>query len=615
MSIGTVRVPNEGPTNARIFIVGEAPGADEVTDRRPFIGVSGALLRDCLGRAGVGESTVRFTNLCQYRPQDNKFPTVLGTRELRAGLEELASELRDGDPTVIAALGNWPLYYLTGRSGKKGGGTGIGKWRGSILPCTLGGKGEFEHIKVVACYHPAFIVRQREAYPIFSTDIKRVANDSTFREFRYPERQLVLDPRGKDLEYWTDFLCASERLSCDIETVKKSTRILCHGFSPHPGLSVVISHSDTDFLRRSAVDAIYRSAAKKVFHNGGTFDIPILEVNGFVVLNYWWDTMVCQHVMWPELPKSLDYLGSVYTRQPYYKTAGRAEIPEDAKGWTDKFDKMALYEYNGTDTSVTSESQLAQEKEVEDGPPNWKKTMAFEMRQMPAAARIGGTGMLIDLKRRETLKTALEIKWGINQFVLDRLTGYRTNVNSPKVIAKILYDKDKFGLPPRRNRDGSLTTDEDAIVSLIAFCKDKLGRMKPGGNAIVYWRTRYEALKTILVIRGVRKLLSSYINIGVSEDGRVRAIYKVTGTETGRWAAAVYFDGTGTNPQTYPREVLEIKKYEDVPELREVLTFIQGLEQEDRAEEEKEIDGDTGDREDSDSEPGYSGAGLSAGEL
>lgn len=589
MPTGTTIVPNEGPVDARIYFVGEAPGGDEVIERRPFIGASGALLRDCLGRTGTNEASVRFANLCQQRPEDNHFGTLLRSRELAAGIEKLVGDIRDGNPTVIAALGNWPLYYLTGKHGKKGAGTGIGRWRGSILPCTLAPG--LEHIKVVACFHPAYVLRSRETYPIFAADIKRAVNDATFPEFRYPERKFVLDPRGKDLEYWTEFLCSSEKLACDIESVKKSTRILCHGFSPSPELSVVISHSDTDFQRSSAIDAIYRSNAKKIFHNGGAFDIPMLEFNGFVVKNFWWDTMVVQHVMWAELPKSLDYLVSIYTRQPYYKTAGRAEIPADAKGWSEKFDKSALYEYNGTDTGCTAEIQIEQEKELEEGPEQWKKIIAFEMAELPVAARIGMTGMQIDTNRREIIRRALETKWGINQFVLDRLTGYHTNVNSPKVIAKILYDKDKFGLPPRRDhKTGKLATDEDAIVSLIAFCKDKLGRMKPGGSAIVFWKTRYEALKTILVIRGIRKLLSSYIRVPISDDGRIRAIYKAVGPETGRWAAAKFFDGTGTNPQTFPREVLEIKKWEDIPELKDVLEYIRGEEEVDVEIEEQEVE-------------------------
>lgn len=578
MSIGTVRVPNEGPKDARIYFVGEGPGADEVDTGRPFIGVSGAKLRACIGRHGVSEDSIRFANLVQYRPPGNKFEAILRTRELEAGIEELASDIREFRPNVVAALGAWPLYYLTGKRGKKAAGTGIGKWRGSILPCTLEG---CEGVKVIASYHPAFVVRQPAAYPVFDTDIKRIIEDSTFPDLRWPTRDLILDPRGSLLQEWTERLCSAEYLAVDIETIKRSSHILCVGFSPDPGTSVVISHSSTDFARREAIDRILRSPVKKVFHNGGVFDIPMLEINDYAVVNYYWDTMVGQHVMWAELPKSLDYLCSVYSRQPYYKTAGRAEIPDDAKGWSEKFDRLALYEYNGTDTSVTAEVYLAQLKEFEEGPPQWRKTFDFEMSEFECAAEISRTGLTIDNERRQTLKRALQAKWAIIQFVLNNLVKLKVNVNSPKQMKALLYDKDKLGLPPRKDHEGNLTTDEDAIVSLIAFTKDKLSKLKPGGNANQFWQLRLDALNAILLIRGVRKLLSSYINIKLSPDGKLRATFKPVSTETGRWACAVYFDGTGTNAQTFPREVFELKNYEDDPFLKEMLPYVLESEAED----------------------------------
>lgn len=580
MPISRVQVPFEGPKSANIYFVGEAPGSDETDARRPFVGVSGLKLRNCFGRNGISEDSVRLANLCQYQPPGNKFEALLRTRELEAGIEELTSELREFRPNVIAALGNWPLYYLTGQRGKKAAGTGIGKWRGSILPCILPG---CEGLKVIATYHPAFIVRNPSTYPVFDTDIKRIAGDRHFPELRHPERRFILDPRKEELDAWVERLCSSEYLAVDIETVKRTSRILCIGFSPDPLTSVVIPLTGVEFNRSSAVAEILSSKAKKIFHNGGTFDIPILELNGFRTNEYYWDTMVVQHNMWAELPKSLDYLASVYTRQPYYKTAGRAEIPEDAKGWSEKFDRRALWEYNGTDTGCTFESFEHQYAEVMEGPNDWRKCIAFDMKQMPAANRISQAGLLIDQPRREMLKRALETKWALLQFILENLVGYKINVNSTKFMPILLYDKDKLALPPRKNRDGSLTTDEDAIVSLIAFCKEKLSKLKSGGNAIVYWKTRYEALNTILLIRGIRKLLSSYINARISDDGRLRATFRPIATETFRWACSVYHDGSGVNAQTFPREVFELQNYEDNPKLAEALKFILGQEEEDAA--------------------------------
>ena len=70
------------------------------------------------------------------------------------------------------------------------------------------------------------------------------------------------------------------------------------------------------------------------------------------------------------------------------------------------------------------------------------------------------------------------------------------------------------------------------------------------------WNLKLAALKLILRIRGHEKMLSSYIDVKTSLDGRVRSWYKFFGTETGRWSAASWYDETGLNGQTIPREVL-----------------------------------------------------------
>jgi hypothetical protein len=149
------------------------------------------------------------------------------------------------------------------------------------------------------------------------------------------------------------------------------------------------------------------------------------------------------------------------------------------------------------------------------------------------------------------------------QFILDRMVGFETNVRSPK-LKNILFDKDKMGLPPRRNRDGSLTTDEDAIVSLIAYCKDKLDSVVRQ-DAKIGWQIKLAICSTILEIRGIRQVLSNYVlermrdgTSRLSSDFRLRSTFKVGGTETWRWAAMKYVDGTGFNAQTLPRDPVEV---------------------------------------------------------
>ena len=123
MSTGTQRVPFEGPKEYNIMLVGEAPGAEEVGQGRPFVGKSGQLLERYLERNMITRSQVKLANLCKYRPgtHHNEFKALLGTSELAEGLKELQDEIESAKPNVIIALGNWPMYYLTGLSGMRNG--------------------------------------------------------------------------------------------------------------------------------------------------------------------------------------------------------------------------------------------------------------------------------------------------------------------------------------------------------------------------------------------------------------------------------------------------------------------------------------------------------------
>lgn len=542
-------VPPSGPLGAPILFVGEAPGAEEETQKAPFVGESGQILINVLGRAGKLREEVRLMNLSNYRPLNNKFEFLHGSNELKQGLEELKAYLFEHTPTVIGALGAQPLYYLTGKKG-------IHAWRGSILPCSIPG---LEDVKVIPTLHPAFVLRDRATYPIFDQDIKRIVTDSTFKEFRYPERTYVLDPKGMEREEWTEKLCNSEWLGADIEWVKDSTHILCVGFAPSPRLAVVLAN-DGSSAYASCVQRILESKAKKIFHFG-TADTAVLRVNGFRIENYAWDTMAAQHAMYSELPRSLAYLTSIYTREPYYKSQGRDTIPDDTKAWGSKQDKLELYEYNGKDCCCTIEIALQQMEEMDEGE---KYIFDFNMAQVTELVpHISDAGMLVDAERREIFRRALLTKWQKLQAMLDILAesgNKNVNVKSPKMINTLLYEQ--LGLPPRRKRakdgkQGSLTSDEDAIVASISYCADQKASVKTA-EAKQRWQVKISICKLILGIRGCRQLLSNYIKVRISTDGRIRSIYKAHSVETARWACEGYIDGSGNNAQTWPRESLEI---------------------------------------------------------
>jgi len=220
--IGTQRVPFEGPDEYDIMLVGEAPGAEEVGQGRPFVGRSGQLLERYLERNMVTRSQVKLANLSKYRPgqNHNKFESLLGSTQLEDGLDELAEEIKRTKPNVVVALGNWPLYYLTGCCGldktKPKPGSGIFLYRGSRLSALprFGGDNQ----KVFVSLHPAYITRVWGWNPVFNLDLTRAVEDSKFPEFRYPEYEEYIDPDPSTLHTLVHETLSADWISCDIET-------------------------------------------------------------------------------------------------------------------------------------------------------------------------------------------------------------------------------------------------------------------------------------------------------------------------------------------------------------------------------------------------------------
>src|SRR5215203_5959557 len=118
-----MRLIQKGPRDAKIVIIGEAPGATEMSTGRPFTGASGELLDRMLGRVGITPSECFFTNICHTQPQGAKlndfnwFLTPEGRTHLLVGMLQLQKDLLDIRPNLVIALGAQPLRVLTSKAG------------------------------------------------------------------------------------------------------------------------------------------------------------------------------------------------------------------------------------------------------------------------------------------------------------------------------------------------------------------------------------------------------------------------------------------------------------------------------------------------------------------
>ncbi len=106
----TNMVPGEGSPDARVMLVGEAPGATEDALGRPFVGRSGRLLDELLAEAGLDRTEVFITNVVKARPPGNRDPRADEVAHWMPWLEAQLALIR---PHLVVPLGRHALAHFT----------------------------------------------------------------------------------------------------------------------------------------------------------------------------------------------------------------------------------------------------------------------------------------------------------------------------------------------------------------------------------------------------------------------------------------------------------------------------------------------------------------------
>ena len=105
-------VPGEGNCNAKIMLVGEAPGKKEDQLGKPFVGMAGKILDQVLDKAGIDRSKIFITNVVKCRPPGNRIPDE---EEITACItNHLQRQISIIHPRVICVLGRTALESLLG---------------------------------------------------------------------------------------------------------------------------------------------------------------------------------------------------------------------------------------------------------------------------------------------------------------------------------------------------------------------------------------------------------------------------------------------------------------------------------------------------------------------
>ncbi len=154
----------DGNPEAHVMFVGEAPGADEDRQGKPFVGVSGQLLDRMIACIGLDRNSAYITNIISWRPPGNRKPT---TAEVTTCLPFVQRHIELVAPRLLVLVGGTAVSALTGRS------QGITRLRGRWLdyqPPGAAGTGSTADSPIAAMpiFHPAYLLRQpalkREAW-------------------------------------------------------------------------------------------------------------------------------------------------------------------------------------------------------------------------------------------------------------------------------------------------------------------------------------------------------------------------------------------------------------------------------------------------------------------
>ena len=578
-----MKVPPRGNPDSKIMLIGEAPGREEDLHGVPFVGPAGKLLDTVLGEVGLSQEDCYVTNVLQTRPPNSNFLAV-SQEHISIETARLRREILNSKANVLVPLGANALHAVIPSK------QSITDWRGSVLPAVVLGAQR----KVIPTIHPAAALRNWVPYrQMLSLDFKRILHEMDSSEIPNTKRESIrprtlVAVRRVVLEMDRD---PSKLMSIDIEADKKTHIIQCISFaiSINKAYSIPLlagglqDPSELDEVQ-NLVRYLLVSPNPKVMQNGCNFDIPFLTARGYPVTNWAYDTFCMAHCLYVELPRTLAFLTSVYTKQPFYKFMLKDAVAGGRMNW----DTLAAY--NCLDAMVTLEIAEKQILELE------KRGLAkfydqFYTQLFPVLLEAEMEGVRLNVGRRaevakeirgerdEVAEQLVGTVGNLHGFELskntkkytticdkvkeyessgkslkkngepkqaylnwlkkqDEFQGEQFNPSAPTQVAEVLYGRRGYGLRARRHL-GKVTTNDEALNKIIRSYKTPL-------------ETR-QFCEQVLTYRGVDKLITTYLESEVDRDGRVRCTYNIGVAKTGRLSSEKNVFGTGFNLQNIPK--------------------------------------------------------------
>jgi len=511
-----LRVEPEGSSDTEVVIVGEAPGAEEEKQGRPFVGYSGKILRAVLDVIGLSDSSkIYITNVVKCHPPGNKLSKEV-VKQCKVFLERELMSLKN--KKLIIALGATAKEFFNIPGS-------MTNARGKIFDTKYG--------KVLVTWHPAYrslmhqdAVTGMSPYLQFVKDLARgsiyVEQGKMYRHVGY---EVV---EGARLEELLNEI-SGKAVAVDFETY--GVNIWDSNFK---AMTVALACGDRSYvvdlenMERSDefLKEVFQRAGKLIFYNAG-FDVSIVMKCGWDIYSRWGNIDDVQLMYYLLSGKSthdvslkdlvLDYL-DVGQYWIDWKKTKIEDVPRER-----------LYEYNAIDAWVTLKLYEMFRDKLRSASLEWgeffgrREVLLYEAYEnvlkkiLCLCIELNMNGMYVDVEYLMKLRDELMKKE--SEFLsLSELQG--VNLNSPKQVLGWLKE---VGI------DVS-STSKDALESFLKESGDKI------------YQAAKERVEKLLEYRVVEKMLGTYIepflNKWICKDGCIHSKFSVVATDTGRLASS-----------------------------------------------------------------------------
>lgn len=250
------------------------------------------------------------------------------------------------------------------------------------------------------------------------------------------------------------------------------------------------------------------------------YDMLVLQNYGVEVRGKLFDTMVAHYVLQPELRHNMDYLAEIYL---HYQTIHIEELigpkGKNQRNMRD-LDPKDVYRYACEDADITLKLKNILEEELKKNDAE-KLFYEIEMPLVPVLVNIESNGVRIDTEALKQTSVDFTSRLQDIEQKIYALAGQEFNISSPKQVGEMLFDKLKIVEKAKKTKTGQYVTSEEVLESL---------------------RNKHEIIAKILDHRGLKKLLSTYVDslplLINPRTGRIHTSFNQTVTSTGRLSSS-----------------------------------------------------------------------------